>query len=155
MSTDTIESGATPFDLLLPRRRFLQAGGALALEAALGGRATASIFARPPLDLLLVGGRVVDGTGAPPFEADVGIRDGRIVALERLAGAAARETIDVSGLVVSPGFVDIHGHTDLGIFVDNLADSKIRQGVTTEVVGQDGSSVMPVSDRMRAARRES
>ena len=155
MTSDTSESGATHFDRPLPRRRFLQAGGALALEAALGGRAAASIFVRPPLDLLLFGGNVVDGTGAPSFQADVGIRDGRIVALERLADAVARETIDVSGLVVSPGFVDIHGHTELGIFVDNLADSKVRQGVTTEVVGQDGGSVMPVSDRMRADRRES
>ena len=126
----------------------------LALDAALGGRAGASILARPALDLLLSGGRVVDGTGSPPFVADVGIRDGRIVAVERLAGAAAVETLDVGGLVVAPGFVDIHGHTDLGIFVDNRADSKIRQGVTTEVVGQDGSSVMPVDDRMRAARRD-
>ena len=144
----------TAFGHALPRRRFLQAGGVLALDAALGGRAGASILARPPLDLLLSGGRVVDGTGSPPFVADVGIRDGRIIAVERLAGAAAVETLDVGGLLVAPGFVDIHGHTELGIFVDNRADSKIRQGVTTEVVGQDGSSVMPVDDRMRAARRD-
>ncbi|HUF88508.1 MAG TPA: D-aminoacylase [Gemmatimonadota bacterium] len=138
----------------LPRRRFLQAGGSLAVSAALGDWSALGVFARDPLDLLLVGGRVVDGTGAAPFAADVGIRDGRIVAVERLVGAAARETLDVSGLVVAPGFIDIHGHTDLGIFVDNRADSKIRQGVTTEVVGQDGSSTMPVDDRMRAARRD-
>jgi N-acyl-D-amino-acid deacylase len=56
---------------------------------------------------------------------------------------------------VAPGFIDIHAHTDLGIFADNLADSKIRQGVTTEVVGQDGDSVMRVTDEMRARRRES
>lgn len=138
----------------LPRRRFLQAGGSLAVTAALGDWSALGVFARDPLDLLLVGGQVVDGTGAPPFVADVGIREGRIVALERLPGAAARRTIDVSGLIVAPGFIDIHGHTDLGIFVDNRADSKIRQGVTTEVVGQDGSSTMPVDDRMRAARRD-
>ena len=113
------------------------------------------MFARPPLDLLLVGGRVIDGTGAAPFAADVGIRDGRIVAVEPLPGATARETLDVTGLVVAPGFIDIHAHTDLGIYADNLADSKIRQGVTTEVVGQDGSSVMPVTEGMRTRRRES
>jgi N-acyl-D-amino-acid deacylase len=139
----------------LPRRRFLQAGGALAVQAALGDWSAFGIFARPPLDLLLVGGRVVDGTGAAPIAADVGIREGRIVAVEALAGAAAGETLDVTGLVVAPGFIDIHAHTDLDIFADNLADSKIRQGVTTEVVGQDGGSVMPVTDEMRARRRES
>lgn len=143
-----------PADRPLPRRSFLQAGGVLAVQAALGEWRGLGAFLRPPLDLLLVGGRIVDGTGAPPFEADIGIREGRIVALERLAGAAATRTIDVHGLVVAPGFIDIHGHTDLGIFVDNHADSKIRQGVTTEVVGQDGSSVMPVDDRIRAARRD-
>lgn len=139
----------------LPRRRFLQASGVFAAQAALGDWSHIAQFSRPPLDLLLVGGRVVDGTGGPWFDADVGIRDGRIVALEALAGAAARETLDVTDLVVAPGFIDIHAHTDLGIFVDNLADSKVRQGVTTEVVGQDGSSVMPVTDRMRADRRRS
>jgi N-acyl-D-amino-acid deacylase len=139
----------------LPRRRFLQASGAFALQAALGEWPHLSLAARPPLDLLLVGGRIVDGTGAAPFRADVGVRDGRIVAVEILEDAAAAETLDVSGLVVAPGFIDIHAHTDLGIFVDNLADSKVRQGVTTEVAGQDGSSVMPVDDRRRAERRES
>jgi N-acyl-D-amino-acid deacylase len=139
----------------LPRRRFLQASGAFALQAALGEWPHLSLAARPPLDLLLAGGRVVDGTGAAPFRADVGVRDGRIVAIEILEDAVSAETLDVSGLLVSPGFIDIHAHTDLGIFVDNLADSKVRQGVTTEVVGQDGSSVMPVDDRIRAERRES
>ena len=139
----------------IPRRQFLQAGGAVAAQAALGDWSGLAMFARPPLDLLLVGGRVVDGTGAETFAADIGIRDGRIVAVEALAGAAARETLNVTGLVVAPGFIDIHAHTDLGIFVDNLADSKIRQGVTTEVVGQDGSSVMPVTDRMREERSRS
>ena len=142
------------FERPLPRRRFLQAGGVLAVQAALGDWRDLAALARPPLDLLLVGGRIIDGTGAPPFDADVGIRDGRIVALERLPDASAHRTIDVGGRIVAPGFIDIHGHTDLGIFVDNRADSKIRQGVTTEVVGQDGSSVMPVDDRMRSARRD-
>jgi N-acyl-D-amino-acid deacylase len=139
----------------LPRRGFLKAGGLLAVQAALGDWSDVAAFVRDPLDLLLVGGRIVDGSGGSPFRADVGIRDGRIVAVESLAGAAGRETLDVTGLTVAPGFIDIHAHTDLGIFVDNRADSKIRQGVTTEVVGQDGSSVMPVDDRMRAERRES
>ena len=125
------------------------------MQAALGDWSAFGIFARPPLDLLLTGGRIADGTGVASFAADIGIRDGRIVAVEALAGAAAREILDVTGLVLAPGFIDIHAHTDLGIFADNLADSKIRQGVTTEVVGQDGASVMPVNDAMRARRRDS
>ncbi|MGH7566572.1 MAG: hypothetical protein ACREK2_07060, partial [Gemmatimonadota bacterium] len=131
-------SHRSDYERPLPRRRFLQAGGVFAVQAALGDWSDLVLFARPPLDLLLVGGRIIDGTGGPPFDAAVGIRDGRIVAVEALAGAAARETLDVTGLVVAPGFIDIHAHTDLGIFVDNLADSKVRQGITTEVVGQDG-----------------
>jgi N-acyl-D-amino-acid deacylase len=150
-----MESQRPLFSRPVPRRRFLQAGGALSIQVALGDWSALGVFARPPLDLLLTGGRIVDGTGAGSFAADLGIRDGRIVAVEALAGAAARETLDVTGLVIAPGFIDIHAHTDLGIFADNLADSKVRQGVTTEVVGQDGSSVMPVTDAMRARRRES
>ncbi|MGH7564939.1 MAG: N-acyl-D-amino-acid deacylase family protein, partial [Gemmatimonadota bacterium] len=135
------------------RRRFLQLGAVAVGQAAFGGWSTGRIEARPPLDLVLRGGRVVDGTGRPAFAADVAVRDGRIEALEALCAAGAALALDVTGLVVAPGFVDIHGHTDLGIFVDHLADSKIRQGVTTEIVGQDGSSVLPVSDAMRADRR--
>lgn len=138
----------------LSRRAFLRAGATLAAGAALPGWPAGVLAARPPLDLLLVGGRVVDGTGTPAFRADVGVRAGRVVAVGALPDAAAAVTLAVAGHVIAPGFVDIHGHTDLGIFVDHHADSKIRQGVTTEVVGQDGSSVMPVSDSMRERRRD-
>ncbi|MFN2420351.1 MAG: amidohydrolase family protein [Gemmatimonadota bacterium] len=135
----------------IPRRRFLQAAGAAAAGLAL--RSGRPALARPPLDLLVRGGVVLDGTGRPRYPADVGVRDGRIVEVGALEGAEAVAVLEVAGLVVAPGFIDIHGHTDLGIFVDNRADSKVRQGVTTEVVGQDGSSVLPVNDRMRDARR--
>ncbi|MDX1660296.1 MAG: D-aminoacylase [Gemmatimonadota bacterium] len=140
----------TPFS----RRAFLRAGAGIAAGAALPGWPLAGLSARPPLDLLLRGGRVVDGTGRPAFRADVGVRDDRIVSVGSLPDAAAATVLDVTGHVVSPGFVDVHGHTDLGIFIDPHADSKVRQGVTTEVVGQDGSSVMPVTDAMRERRLE-
>lgn len=136
----------------LGRRRFLQLGVLAAGQAALG-RWPAGVQARPPFDLLVRGGRVVDGTGRPAFVADVAMRAGRIEAVGSLPGAGAAVVLDAAGLVVAPGFVDIHGHTDLGILVDPHADSKVRQGVTTEVVGQDGSSVLPVSETMRAGRR--
>ena len=96
---------------------------------------------------------MVDGTGRAAFAADVAVRNGRIEAVGPFAGAGAAIVLDVAGLVVAPGFIDIHGHTDLGIFVDPHADSKIRQGVTTEIVGQDGSSLLPVNETMRAERR--
>ncbi|HET9582254.1 MAG TPA: D-aminoacylase [Gemmatimonadota bacterium] len=137
----------------IDRRRFLRLGAVAAGGAALGGWSPAGIRARPPLDLLLRGGRVVDGTGRAAFAADVAVRDGRIEAVGALPDAQAAIVLDVAGLAVVPGFIDIHGHTDLGIFVDPHADSKIRQGVTTEIVGQDGSSLLPASEEMRAERR--
>jgi N-acyl-D-amino-acid deacylase len=136
----------------ISRRTFLAAAGGAA--AALGATPR-SISARPPLDLLIRGGVVADGTGAPRFSADVGVREGKIVAIGVLGDAVDAVTvIEAAGLVVAPGFIDIHGHTDLGFFVDNRADSKVRQGITTELAGADGSSVMPVTDRMRAERRD-
>jgi N-acyl-D-aspartate/D-glutamate deacylase len=94
---------------------------------------------RPELDLLIRGGRVVDGTGNASFDADLGIRDGRIVALGRLTATAAR-TIDATGLVVSPGFIDIHNHSDTTLLDDPDAQSMLRQGVTSMILGEGGSA---------------
>jgi N-acyl-D-amino-acid deacylase len=105
------------------------------------------IGTRPAFDLLLRGGTVIDGTGSPGRPADVGIRDGRIAAIGSLRDASAGRVIDVQGLVVTPGFIDIHSHTDLDLLKNPFAPSKIRQGVTTEVTGQDGDSVAPVGGR--------
>ena len=94
----------------------------------------------PAYDLVIRNGRVVDGTGNPWFRGDVAIRGDRIVAVGRLTeGAPAKRTIDASGLVVAPGFVDMHSHSDWVLFEDGTAPSKIRQGVTTEVLGEDHS----------------
>ena len=101
-----------------------------------------------PFDLLLSGGRVIDGTGNPWFSADVGIRSGRIVAVGNLEGRKATHTLDVTGLVVAPGFIDLHSHAD-GLDEDGLrsndpkrraAPNLVTQGVTTVVVNQDGGS---------------
>ena len=91
-------------------------------------------------DLLILGGRVVDGTGNPGYEADVGIRDGRIVEIGQLAGRGASRTIDAKGLVVAPGFIDIHNHSDESIMENGDAPSMVRQGVTTMVFGEGGSA---------------
>ncbi len=90
-------------------------------------------------DLLIRGGRVVDGTGNPPFDADLGIRGGRIVALGRVTGAASR-TIDATGLVVAPGFIDIHNHSDTTLLDDADGQSMLRQGVTSMILGEGGSA---------------
>jgi N-acyl-D-amino-acid deacylase len=100
--------------------------------------------AAPPLDLVLHGGQVIDGTGAPAVTADVGIRDGRIAELGDLARRTATERLDVRGLVVAPGFIDPHTHARETIFDVPTADNLVRQGITTIVEGNDGSSPLPV-----------
>ncbi|MBN8882514.1 MAG: amidohydrolase family protein, partial [Salana multivorans] len=106
-----------------------------------------------PVDVLLLGGEVVDGTGAPRRRADVAIADGRIVAIGDLADRAAERRIDVSGHVVTPGFIDMHAHSDLPLLTDPDHLAKVAQGVTTEVLGQDGLSYAPVDDATLAQVR--
>ena len=91
-------------------------------------------------DLLIRGGRIADGTGNPTYVGDVGIRGNRIAAMGRLAGKTAARTLDASGLTVSPGFIDIHNHSDFTILEDGNAQSMIRQGVTTMIFGEGGSA---------------
>ncbi len=95
-------------------------------------------------DVLIRDGRIVDGTGNPAYVGDLGIRGGRVVAMGRLAGRAAR-TIDATGLTVAPGFIDIHTHSDYTILVDGNAESMVRQGVTTMILGE-GESVSPAKN---------
>lgn len=91
-------------------------------------------------DLLIRGGRVVDGSGNPWFHADVAVKGDRIVAVAKGLIGKARREIDASGLIVAPGFIDMHSHSDLLLLEDGDAQSKIRQGVTTEVLGEGGSA---------------
>jgi len=94
-------------------------------------------------DLLIRGGHVIDGTGAPGRDADVSIHAGRIVALEPRSTRPARRVVDARGLVVAPGLIDIHTHSDFTLPLNPRAESKVRQGVTLEVVGNCGFSVAP------------
>ncbi|HXH83585.1 MAG TPA: amidohydrolase family protein, partial [Candidatus Tectomicrobia bacterium] len=103
------------------------------------------------LDLALVGGRVIDGTGAPAVRADVGVRGDRIAAVGDLSRARAGRVIDARGLTVTPGFIDMHSHSDWRLWANRRAESKIRQGVTTEVVGNCGFSPAPVTPEHRDA----
>ena len=99
-------------------------------------------------DLAILNGRIIDGAGNPWYYADVGITGGRIRSIGRLDGSA-REKIDVEGLVVAPGFIDTHSHSDEQLLVNPLAESKIRQGVTTEVIGNCGNSPAPFNRHTR------
>jgi predicted amidohydrolase YtcJ len=109
------------------------------------------IGARPPAyDLLVRGGHIVDGTGNPWFEGDVGIRGDRIATVGPLAGATAAREIDARGLVVAPGFIDLHTHSDTTLLNDGNAESKVRQGVTLDVLGESTS----VAPARRAAHGE-
>lgn len=109
-------------------------------------------------DLLIRGGRVVDGTGNPWVYADVGIRDGRIVSVGQLAGADATRVVDATGLVVAPGFIDLHTHSDSQLLADGTAQSKIRQGVTLDIAGESSSpgprDGMPASSGRGGVRQD-
>ncbi|HEX9610412.1 MAG TPA: D-aminoacylase [Gemmatimonadales bacterium] len=100
-----------------------------------------------PYDLILRGGWIVDGSGNPRYAGDVAITGDRIAAVGHIGRAAARETLDVSGLVVAPGFIDMLGQSETNVLVDNRLLSKVSQGITTEVTGE-GGSVAPLTDAL-------
>lgn len=117
------------------RQTQLAALAATLLALALGA---SSVVAQRPYDLLITNAQIIDGTGAAPRAGSVAVSDGRIVAVGDVQGAAAR-TIDAKGRVLAPGFIDMHSHSDMPLVTDGNAQSKIRQGVTTEVIGESGS----------------
>jgi N-acyl-D-amino-acid deacylase len=94
-------------------------------------------------DILVRGGLVLDGTGSPGRQEDVAIRSGRIAAVARGLTGKAVKVIDAGGLAVAPGFIDIKTHSDFTLPINPKAESKVRQGVTTEIVGHCGFSVAP------------
>jgi N-acyl-D-amino-acid deacylase len=106
------------------------------------------------MDLVFQGAQVADGTGEPIARHDVGVTDGRIADVAEPGSLSGRRTIDAAGLVLAPGFIDMHSHSDLQILAqpDHLA--KVSQGVTTEVLGQDGLSYAPVDDTTLEALRQ-
>lgn len=128
-------------------RPWLPAALALGLVLPAAGILLAQVAAPAAFDVLIAGGRVVDGTGAPWYRADVGVRGDRLVQIGQLSTATARTRIDASGLVVSPGFIDMLGQSEFNLLVDNRAASKLLQGITTELTGE-GASIGPLNDRV-------
>jgi len=105
-------------------------------------------------DLKIINGHILDGTGNPWFNADLGILGNKINAIGRLKDIPAEKKIDATGMIVSPGFIDIHTHSDYAVLIDGRAESKIRQGVTTEVVGNCGSSSAPMNAEVKEYREK-
>jgi dihydroorotase/N-acyl-D-amino-acid deacylase len=125
----------------------------LVLLVALFATAPVPAMAQEAWDLLITGGWVVDGTGAPGYRADVAIRGDRIarVATEGLAGSSATRVLDAAGLVVAPGFIDLHAHLDPLLSLPE-AESHLRQGITTGLGGPDGGSPWPIGSYLDSAR---
>lgn len=105
-----------------------------------------------PLDIVILHGHIIDGTGSPWYSGDIGIRDGKIVVIGNLASASAKRRIDAQGLTVAPGFIDMLGQSEETILVDPGLPSKIYQGITTEITGE-GDSIAPQSDATIAENR--
>src|SRR5215213_2768811 len=97
-------------------------------------------LAQAPYDLVITNGKIVDGSGNPWYYADVGIQNGKIKFIGKLPKIGNTPHIDAAGLVVAPGFIDMHSHSDTLLLEDGRAQSKIRQGVTTEVLGESDSA---------------
>src|SRR5436305_1484 len=144
-----------PARLFLPARRTARAALLLILLAAAGlfvvspsGGSTSAKGPPPQYDLVIRGGRVVDGTGRAGFAADVAVNGDRVAFVGRLArDASARRVIDARGLVVAPGFIDMLGQSEQNVLIDPRAMSKVMMGVTTEVTGE-GGSIAPMNERL-------
>src|SRR6187397_3117786 len=112
---------------------------------------SASRAQQQPFDLVIANARIIDGTGAPARMGDVGIRDGRIVRIGTIPAADARERLDAKGLVVAPGFIDVHTHAD-DIASHPLAENFAQMGVTTIVAGNCGSSALDIGSELNEIR---
>jgi N-acyl-D-amino-acid deacylase len=123
----------------------------MSLQPALSGQGTSTTA---EVDVLVSGGRLIDGSGAPCRYADLAISRQRVVAVGRLQDTRARLRIDARGNFVCPGFIDMHSHADLALLTGRDMDGRLRQGITTEVVGQDGLSYAPAgAANLQAWRR--
>jgi dihydroorotase/N-acyl-D-amino-acid deacylase len=110
------------------------------LMIAVGVPGLRYLATEPGYDLLIINGHILDGSGSPWFSGSVAVKEGKIAAVGRLPNATARHVINARGLTVAPGFIDLHSHSDYTLLVDGKGESKIRQGVTTEILGESESA---------------
>ena len=101
------------------------------------------------LDIVILNGTVVDGSGLPARRADVAVKDGKIASVGDLSAAEAKTVLDANGLFVCPGFIDMHSHSDLSLMAHRRGESSISQGITTEVIGSCGWSMAPVKEETK------
>jgi len=133
------------------RREFLKTAGSAAALATLsggGGWLLQGCSAGKEYDLVIVGGLVYDGRGTPPVPADIGILGDRIAAIGKIPARRGRIVVEAAGRAVCPGFIDVHDHSDLDLLADPRAESAVRQGVTTLISGNCGSSPFPIADEV-------
>lgn len=129
----------------ISRRSFINSSSVLGMSAVVFGSAPVfGNFRSRGFDLIIKNGNIIDGTGKKEFIADIGIKNGLILKIGNLNEADTDLIINGSSLKISPGFIDIHSHTDTDLIPNPKAESKIRQGVTTEICGADGSSFGPI-----------
>ncbi len=131
----------------MKRRTFIKKTAAATAGLSLSPLITACTSRK--IDYLFINGAVIDGSGRPPVMLDVAIKNDKIIGIGKFGTSDAARVLDISGRVIAPGFIDIHTHTDIKLFANPRAESKIMQGVTTEVGGMDGDSVAPLTDEMR------
>lgn len=136
------------------RRQFLGQFGRMALSGSLLSGMTFFKSCSAVYDLVIRGAMVVDGSGKPPYVADVGIRGKYITTIGKIGNIGVRRSIKADGFYLAPGFIDAHNHTDVQLLVCPTADSLVHQGVTTIVSGNCGSSRFPLSEEMLADEKK-
>ena len=136
-------------DKKISRRGFLKMSATAGLGAAVFGGGVSAFIAgctvKEQFDTIIANGIIYCGDGKAPIKGSVGIKDGKIAAIGKI-GKSCNKLIDAQGRAVSPGFIDIHTHTDTNLFLAPLGDSRIFQGITTDIGGNCGDSPFPYSD---------
>ncbi|HKT51699.1 MAG TPA: D-aminoacylase [Candidatus Angelobacter sp.] len=117
--------------------------------AAMGG--AQQVGSVQPFDVVILNGKIIDGSGNPWYSGDIGIRGDRIAAIGKLQGAQAKTIIDAHGSVVAPGFIDMLGQSEFPLLIDNRAINKLSQGITTEITGEGGSAAPQNAVTIKAA----